>query len=665
MNLESHFTILLELLIKSAALTLVGLALLAFMRKASAANRHAVIALLFGTLFLLPLTVLVPPLWSFGLESAEPEPVATVLLPPATPVTKTVELAVAPALESADPVASHAPAPHESPAIPWQALAFVVWLAGAAILLARRAVIAVLLQSVLRQSRALKNERLAQLVRESVEAGGRDAEVRVSTRCRVPLVAGIVRPVILLPVEAEGWSDALVSSALRHELGHIRRRDCVVRLLADIACALHWLNPLVWLAARQLRLAQEQACDDLVLNSGACAEEYAGQLVDVVRGMQRDRLVTHHAIAMAQPSTIETRVIAIMDGTRNRSQRIGRGLLGGVAFAVAMLAICATAQVGGANEDKIANEDKTADAWKRGLAFLAARQNADGSFGKDYRKGSIGLTSLAGLALMPEPSHAGAVERALKFVLQSQQPNGYFDGHRGSMYDHGYATLFIAEALRTGNSPDTKNELLKAVAVIQKSQGPEGGWRYKPQPTKGDSSITSCQVMALAAVRDAGVDVPADVIAKAVGYLKKCQNADGGFQYVHLGGGSAFPRPASAFPRSAAALAATMATREIVDIEIQPDVAKAAEYVGRFLPKAGEPREHGAFFIHGNYYAEQASRSMNGDAAKHWREALREFLLASQEADGSWADKMSTDLATSQACLILHAGGAARPGGAK
>jgi beta-lactamase regulating signal transducer with metallopeptidase domain len=236
MNLESHFTILLELLIKSAALTLVGLALLASIRKSSAANRHAVVALLFGALFLLPLTMLVPPLWSFGLESAKPEPVATVLLPPATPVTKTVELAVAPALESADPVASHAPAPHESPAIPWQALAFAVWLAGVAILLARRAVIAVLLQSVLRQSRALKNERLARLVRETVEAGGRDAEVRVSTRCRVPLVAGIVRPVILLPVEAEGWSDALVSSALRHELGHIRRRDCAVRLLADIAC---------------------------------------------------------------------------------------------------------------------------------------------------------------------------------------------------------------------------------------------------------------------------------------------------------------------------------------------------------------------------------------------------------------------------------------------
>ena len=170
--------------------------------------------------------------------------------------------------------------------------------------------------------------------------------------------------------------------------------------------------------------------------------------------------------------------------------------------------------------------------------------------------------------------------------------------------------------------------------------------------------MTSCQVMALAAVRDAGVDVPAEVIAKAVGYLKKCQNADGGFHDMLSGGGSAFPR-------SAAALAATMATREIADIGIQPDVAKAADYVGRFLPKAAEPREHGEFFIYGNYYAEQASRSMNGDVAKRWREALREFPLASQEADGSWADKMSTEPATSQACLILHADQAARPGGAK
>ncbi len=304
--------------------------------------------------------------------------------------------------------------------------------------------------------------------------------------------------------------------------------------------------------------------------------------------------------------------------------------------------------------------DKATDALKRGLAFLAARQNEDGSFGKENLQGSIGLTSLGGLALMPDRSHAGAVERALKFVLQSQQPDGYFHAQKGSMYDHGYATLFIAEALRTGIAPDAKEPLVKAVAVIQKSQGPQGGWRYKPQPAEGDSSVSSCQVMALAAARNAGVDVPADVITKAVGYLKKCQNADGGFGYVLAGGPGS-----SAFPRSAAALAATIATRELADIGIQPDVAKAADYVGQFLPKAGDPREQAGFFIHGLYYAEQASRSVPGDAAKQSREALREFLLASQQADGSWADKMSTDLATSQACLILQAGRAPRPGRAK
>ncbi len=654
MNLESHFTLLLELLVKSAALTVTGLALLAAMRKSSAANRHAVIAATFGAL-LLPLTKLMPPLWAYAPERGESLP-AVVVRVPLTEMTRTpAEKAGASPGEIAAPLAKRpASSPRKPLVIPWKTVAVAVWLAGAALLLARRGLISLRLRFAVRRSCAIESHRLGVMAREAVETAGVRTGIRESALCRVPLATGVLRPVVLLPVEAEGWSDDLICSALRHELEHIRRRDCATRLLADIVCALHWLNPLVWLAARRMRLAQEQACDDGVLNSGACAEDYAGHLVDVVRSMQGDHFSSRHALAMAQPSTIETRIVAIMDATRNRSPRVVRGAFTGAAFAVTMLAICAVAQVGGAKEDK------AADAVKRGLAFLEAGQNPDGSVGRGSFQGSVGVTSLAGLAMMADGAHAGAFERAMKYVLQSQQADGYFHA-KGTMYDHGFATLFLAEAMRAGKAlPGAKESVTKAVAVIQQSQNAEGGWRYQPQPEAqpgGDSSMTSCQVLALVAARDAGVDVPEAVINKAAGYLKRCQDADGGFHYILAGG-------KSAFPRSAAALAASAAALKFADAQSQPDVAKATDYVLKFLPKPGDLPADGTFFIHGNYYAAQAMRTVPGDAAKRWREGIREYLLGVQQADGSWADKRSVELTTSQACLILHSAQAAPTKGA-
>ena len=346
MNTEALFAPLLDLLLKSAVLILLGTALLAAFRKISAANRHAVSTAIFAALLLLPFTKLMPPRWSLALEK-KADATVTVRLPLVTTAQTTEQHATAAPVEIAAQ-----PASHTAFVIPWKTLALSVWLAGAALLFARRAFIALRLRAVVRCSDRIEDERLAAMARELVAASGVRAAVRESSLCRVPLVAGVVRPVVLLPADARDWSDALISSALRHELGHIRRRDCITRLLADAVCALYWLNPLVWFAARALRLAQEQACDDVVLNSGACADEYAGHLVDVVRSLQGDRLTARHALAMAQPSTLETRVLAIVDATRDRSPRSIRGALAGFTFVTASLALCTAAQLRGADDRK-------------------------------------------------------------------------------------------------------------------------------------------------------------------------------------------------------------------------------------------------------------------------------------------------------------------------
>src|SRR4051812_24845985 len=80
---------------------------------------------------------------------------------------------------------------------------------------------------------------------------------------------------------------------------------------SKLVCALHWCNPLVWTVARQLRLAQEQACDDLVLLGGVDPGCYAQELVASVRRLHPRFAEWDASLAMAQPSTLDSRVRAI------------------------------------------------------------------------------------------------------------------------------------------------------------------------------------------------------------------------------------------------------------------------------------------------------------------------------------------------------------------
>jgi beta-lactamase regulating signal transducer with metallopeptidase domain len=148
----------------------------------------------------------------------------------------------------------------------------------------------------------------------------REIEVLESDEVTMPMTWGIVRPVVLLPREGRAWSADRRLRAVRHELAHIERRDCFTLLVARIACAFYWFNPLVWYAAARLRAESEHACDDIVLRHGATPSEYAQQLVDVVRSLRASSAVPRHALPMARRSQVGDRVRAILDVRRSRSR---------------------------------------------------------------------------------------------------------------------------------------------------------------------------------------------------------------------------------------------------------------------------------------------------------------------------------------------------------
>ncbi len=134
----------------------------------------------------------------------------------------------------------------------------------------------------------------------------------------IPIVWGILRYRLLLPAAARQWSGEQLRSVLLHELAHIKRRDMMALLLAQIACALHWFNPLVWLAAWRLCVERERACDDLVLASGVRPSAYAGHLLQVVTDLAPARWTQSCGLAMARKSSLEGRLIAVLSENLNR-----------------------------------------------------------------------------------------------------------------------------------------------------------------------------------------------------------------------------------------------------------------------------------------------------------------------------------------------------------
>jgi hypothetical protein len=103
--------------------------------------------------------------------------------------------------------------------------------------------------------------------------------------------------------------------------------------LSQVVCAFYWLNPLVWVAARQLRLESENACDDAVIGSGTKASAYAGHLLEIARNFSLAS-EPRGALMIARPSQLESRLRSILSpdrrrcpGERLRSVLVSAGLI--------------------------------------------------------------------------------------------------------------------------------------------------------------------------------------------------------------------------------------------------------------------------------------------------------------------------------------------------
>lgn len=133
-----------------------------------------------------------------------------------------------------------------------------------------------------------------------------------------PLTWGWTAPIILLPEDALDWSEEHRRIVLRHELAHVARGDALSQLVAGLACALYWFHPLVWVAERRLRAECERACDDRVVSLGTPPADYAAHLLEVARSARAFGAPGFLSVAMARPSQLEGRLLAVLNGSRRR-----------------------------------------------------------------------------------------------------------------------------------------------------------------------------------------------------------------------------------------------------------------------------------------------------------------------------------------------------------
>ena len=291
-------------------------------------------------------------------------------------------------------------------------------------------------------------------------------------------------------------------------------------------------------------------------------------------------------------------------------------------------------------------DPKVDRALKEGGGYLCSQQDAAGAISVHGRSrtATTALSVLALAALGHQPSHStpeGAVmKRALDFVLSdgNQTVDGYFGQKDNSrMYGHGITTLMLAEMLGMGADARQDAAILeacrKAVALIlraqlvPKAEQARGGWRYTPEDSSADLSVTVWQVMALRAARNAGLEVSGEAIESAVAYIKRLYLGEpakaggppmGGFGYQNKG-------------RDVSTTAEGLLALQVCGQYEAEETLGAAE---RLLKEGVRPDER--WFYYATYYYAQGMYQRGGTHADVARQKVMDLLLPLQGRDGSW-----------------------------
>jgi hypothetical protein len=283
---------------------------------------------------------------------------------------------------------------------------------------------------------------------------------------------------------------------------------------------------------------------------------------------------------------------------------------------------------------------KSEVAVTKGLNWLARQQLSDGRWmlnspnlpdkdrgaeSNDVAATALGLLPMLAAGKTHRPAkdnaHDKVVDKGLKFLLRSQDKNGYFGV---SMYAHGLATIAICEAYGLTQDPLLRPRAQSAVNLIINSQHETGGWRYGPSKQPGDMSISGWQIMAIKSAQMAGLDVPSVAVVRAKAFLNSCANADEGYGYI------------AGQPSTPRMTAVALLCREYME-NWGPAHPRLIKSITNHL-KTNPPDRQDVYYY---YYATQVMHHFGGDAWRDWNDKMRESLIQKQDQDGANAGSWS------------------------
>lgn len=227
-------------------------------------------------------------------------------------------------------------------------------------------------------------------VRQSVAGGAhllglhRNPEILMSSAVQSPAVAGLFRPLLLLPASfPHGFLEREARMVLLHELTHIQRRDLPLNWLLCVLQALHWFNPLLWLAFARMRADRETACDAQVLGLGT--EDYRADYGHALLKLQST--VSSSGLSLAFVGIFERA------GMRSRIRAIAMHRRSHPAWAMGAVLMIAVLTIVGATRAQDARaaiaDQKQKAGWGKFVSF------EDGSLTLDGQSGSLLWSNLA------------------------------------------------------------------------------------------------------------------------------------------------------------------------------------------------------------------------------------------------------------------------------
>ncbi len=316
-------TVLLAGFIDATVILALGLALAAVLRRRSAAVRHAVITTAIVCAALMP---------------------ALELMVPQLPVVRWIDSAMvdssglrfsseAPAFVTAAATTGTSP----SHGVTWPMLLAGLWAAGVLVTFTGL-VIGLWRLRQLRASCTPVSGEWRTLTDTLAGECGVTGRVRLlqSEDPTLLVTYGMFRPGIILPAGAGDWTEDRQHIVLRHELAHIRRHDAAIQMAGELLRVMQPFNPLVWIACRRLRQESEYACDDAVLRAGVEATDYAAHLFGIATRLSGRQTIWASAPAIAHPSTLERRIVAMLQRQKNREPLTRSGWMLATALALAV-----------------------------------------------------------------------------------------------------------------------------------------------------------------------------------------------------------------------------------------------------------------------------------------------------------------------------------------